>query len=101
MAGKTHDPEFRHLDTVACLQGLTDAEAAKRSLLIREPGGGFTEYWREGGPVRCREVGADEASGGPAPEMGALHATAQAEFGCSFSRMRTESRGDWVPVVCQ
>ena len=70
MAGKTKDSEFRHPNTVAYLQSLTDEEAAEHPPVIREDGGVFTEHWREGGRVRCREVGAGEASGGPAPGAG-------------------------------
>lgn len=91
-AGKTQDQEFRHPGTAAYLQGLTDAEAAKRSLLIRERGGICTRYWRDGGRVRCREVAADEASVGP--EIGVLHAAAEAEFGRTLPRTRAELRSD-------
>ncbi len=67
MAGKTKDPEFRHPNTVAHMRSLTDEEAAEHPPVIRKAGGVHAEYWREGGRVRCREVGAGEASGGPAP----------------------------------
>ena len=96
MAGKTKDREFRHPDVAAYLRGLT-GEAAKRSLVIREPDGVCTEYWREGGRVRCREVGAGEASGGPAPELRALLAAAEAAFGRSLPRMKAEPGGGRVP----
>ena len=96
MAGKTKDREFRHPDVAAYLRGLT-GEAAKRSLVIREPDGVCTEYWREGGRVRCREVGAGEASGGPAPELRALLAAAEATFGRSLPRMKAEPGGGRVP----
>ena len=95
MAGKTKDSEFRHPNTVAYLQGLTDEEAAKHPPVVREAGGVFTEYWREGGRVRCREVGEPSRVG--APEMGALLAAAEAAFGRSLPRMRAELRGGRVP----
>ncbi len=97
MAGKTKDPEFRHPNTVAHMRSLTDEEAAEHPPVIRKAGGVCTEYWREGGRVRCREVGAGEASGGPAPELGALLAAAEAAFGRSLPRMRAELRGGGVP----
>ena len=63
MANKRRDSEFRHPDTVAQIQALTDEEAAKHSPIVRERDGVFTRYWRIGRRVRCREV---EASGDPA-----------------------------------
>ena len=39
MAGKTKDSEFRHPNTVAYLQGLTDEEAAEHPPVVREAGG--------------------------------------------------------------
>ena len=80
MAGKTKDREFRQPKVAAYLQGLTDKEAAKRSLVVREADGGFAGYWREGGRVRCREVGAAEAA-----------------FDGSLPRMRAKLRGGRVP----
>ena len=43
MAIKKQDSEFRHPDTVACLQSLTKEEAAKQPPLIRESGGIITQ----------------------------------------------------------
>ena len=95
MAGKTKDSEFRHPNTAAHMQGLTDEEAAKHPPVVREAGGVFTEHWREGGRVRCREVGEPSRVG--APELGALLAAAEAAFGRSLPRMRAELRGGRVP----
>ena len=92
MTGKKQ--EFRHPDTVAYLQGLADEEAAKHSPIVRESGGIVTQYWRDGGSVRCREV---EAGDEPASEMEALLAAVEAEFGRSLPRLRAELRGDGVP----
>ena len=47
MTGKKQ--EFRHPDTVACLQGLTDEAAAKHSPIVRESSGIVTQYWCDGG----------------------------------------------------
>ena len=69
MAAKRQDAEFRHPDTVAYLQGLTDEEAAKHSPIVRERDGVLTQQRRVGRRVRCREV---EASGDPASGTGAL-----------------------------
>ena len=77
------------------MRSLTDEEAAKHPPVVREAGGVFTEYWREGGRVRCREVGEPSRAG--APEMGALLAAAEAAFGRSLPRMRAELRGGRVP----
>ena len=95
MAGRTQDQEFRHPDTAAYLQGLTDEAAAKHPPVVREDGGVFTEYWREGGRVRCREV--EEPSRSGAPELEALLAAAGAAFGRTLPRMRSELRGGRVP----
>ena len=54
MAGKIQDREFRYPDTAAYLQGLTGDEATKQPPMIRKADGVFTEYWCEGGRVRCR-----------------------------------------------
>ncbi len=109
MAGKTKDPEFRHPNTAAHMQGLTDEEAAEHPPVIREPGGVCTEHWREGGRVRCREVGAGEASGGPAPELGALLAAAvrvlapdKAERKARMERIKAQLNGGRVgPAVAE
>ena len=95
MAGKKKDPEFRHPNTVAYLQGLTDEEAAEHPPVIRKAGGVCMEYWREGGRVRCREVGEPSRVG--APELEALLAAAGAAFGRSLPRMRAELRGGRIP----
>ena len=63
MTIKKQDSEFRHPDTVACLQSLTEEEAEKQPPLVRESGGAVMQYWRDGSEVRCREVAADELSG--------------------------------------
>ena len=86
MTGKAKDEEFRHPEAVAQLQGLTDEEAAKRLALVREHDGVATRQRREGGQVRCLEVAA-EASVSSSSEMEAVHAAAEAEFGCA--RFRT------------
>ena len=54
MAGKMQDRKFRYPDTAAYLQGLTGEEATKQPPMIRKADGVFTEYWCEGGRVRCR-----------------------------------------------
>ena len=96
MTGKNQDAEFRHPDTVACLQSLTKEEAAKQPPLVRESGGIITQYWREGGRVRCREVDADELSGPDASETEALLA-AEAEFGRLLPQLKAELAGGGVP----
>ena len=63
MTIKRRDPEFLHPDTVAQLQGLTDAEAAKPPPIVRERDGVHIQQRRVGRRVRCCEV---EAPGGPA-----------------------------------
>ena len=68
------------------------AEAAKHPPLVREHDGVITQYWRDGGEVRCREVEAGEE-----PEMEALLAAVESEFGRSLPRLRAELRGDGVP----
>ena len=97
MASKRQDAEFRHPDTVAYLQGLTDEEAAKHSPIVRERDGVLTQYWRVGRRVRCREV---EASGDPASGTGALDVlmrSAASEFGRSLPLLAAELRGGGVP----
>ena len=89
MTGKAQDAEFRHPEAVARLQGLTDEEAARRLALVREHDGVATRQRREGGRVHCREVAA-EASVGSSSEMEAVHATAEAEFGCSLPHLRSQ-----------
>ena len=112
MAGKNQDPEFRHPETVAHLQRLTDREAETHPPIVRENGNVVTRYWREGGEVRCCEVAADGASGGPYPEMEALHAAVEAEFGCLLPRLKAALRGcqfvmvnspfcSWHPLVME
>ena len=49
MAGKTRHSAFRHPDTVAHLQSLTDDAAADHPPLIRKTGGIPAAYWHEGG----------------------------------------------------
>ena len=87
MAGRTQDPEFRHPDTVAHMQSLTDEEAAEHPPATRRTGGVCTEYWREGGRVRCRDVGADEAFDGTVLELGALLVATEATFGGTVSNV--------------
>ncbi len=77
--------KHRHPDTVACLEALTESEAAVHPPVIREHGGGFARYWLEGGAVRSRDITEDELplagfrpDGGPLP---ALLAAVSAEFG--------------------
>ena len=90
MTGKNQ--EFRHPEAAAFLRSLTAAEAAKHPPLVREHDGVITQYWRDGGEVRCREVEAGEE-----PEMEALLAAVESEFGRSLPRLRAELRGDGVP----
>ena len=97
MTGKNQDAEFRHPDTVAYLQSLTKEEAEKQPPLVRESGGVITQYWREGGRVRCREVAADELSGPGASETEALLAAAEAEFGRLLPKLKAELAGGGVP----
>ena len=97
MAVKKQEPEFRHPEAVAFLQSLTEAEAAKHPPLVRESGGTVTQYWREGGRVRCREVDADELSGPGASETEALLAAAEAEFGRLLPKLKAELAGGGVP----
>ena len=97
MTIKKQDSEFRHPDTVAYLQSLTKEEAAKQPPLVRESGGIITQYWREGGRVRCREVDADELSGPGASETEALLAAAEAEFGRLLPKLKAELAGGGVP----
>ena len=59
MAGKAQDAGFRHPEAVA-----------KHPPLVREHDGVVTQYWREGGRVRCREGAAE-----------AVHAAAVEVFG--------------------
>ena len=97
MASKRQDAEFRHPDTVAYLQGLTDEEAAKHSPIVRERDGVLTQQRRVGRRVRCREV---EASGDPASGTGALDVlmrSAASEFGRSLPLLAAELRGGGVP----
>ena len=93
MAVKNQEPEFRHPEAVEYLQSLTEAEAAKHPPLVREHDGVVTHYWREGGEVRCREGTADGVSGGTSPEMEALHAAADAEFGRLLPLLKAEFGG--------
>ena len=97
MTGKNQDAEFRHPDTVAYLQSLTKEEAAKHPPIVRERGGVVTQYWREGGRVRCREVAADELSGPGASGTEALLAGAEAEFGRLLPKLEAELAGGGVP----
>ena len=97
MTGKNQDAEFRHPDTVAYLQSLTEEEAAKHPPIVRERGGAVTQYWREGGRVRCREVAADELSGPGASGTEALLAAAEAEFGRLLPKLEAELAGGGVP----
>ena len=97
MTGKNQDAEFRHPDTVAYLQSLTKEEAAKHPPIVRERGGAVTQYWREGGRVRCREVAADELFGPGASGTEALLAGAEAEFGRLLPKLKAELAGGGVP----
>ena len=90
MTGKNQ--VFRHPEAAAFLRSLAAAEAAKHPPLVREHDGVITQYWRDGGEVRCREVEAGEE-----PEMEALLAAVESEFGRSLPRLRAELRGDGVP----
>ena len=92
MAEKIRDPEFRHPELAAFLQGLTDEQAATPGPLSVERGGVASQYWREDGRVHCREF--EAASGGPSSEMEALHAETAAAVGRSLPRMRAERRGE-------
>ena len=95
MAEKIRDPEFRHPELAAFLQGLTDEQAATPGPLSVERGGVASHYWRDDGRVHCREFKA--ASGGPSSEMEALHAEIAAAVGRSLPRMRAELLGGGVP----
>ena len=97
MSAKNQKPEFRHPETVAYLQSLTKEEAAKHSPVVREHGGVVTHYWRDGDEVRCREVAAEELSGGQAPETEVLLAAAEAEFGRMLPRLKAALQGGGVP----
>ena len=66
-------------------QYLADEEAAKHFPIVRESGGIIAQCWRDGGEVRCREVGAGEE---PTSEMEALLAAVEAKFGRSLPRLR-------------
>ena len=86
--------EHRHPDTVAYLKGLTESEAAVHPPVIREHGGGFTQYWLEGGEVRSRDITEDELplagfrpDGGPLP---ALLAAVSAEFGPQLPKLAAD-----------
>lgn len=92
MMAKTQDTEFRHPETVAYLQSLTDQEAKKHPAIFREHDGVVTRYWRDGKRIRCREMKAEEA----ASERDALRAAAETEFGRLLPRMNAEFGGDGV-----
>ena len=79
MPGKKRDPEFRHPNTAAHMQSLTDEAAAEHPPVIRRIGGVCMECWREGGRVRCRKI--EESSRVGAPELEALLAAAGVAFG--------------------
>ena len=97
MTIKRRDPEFLHPDTVAQLQGLTDAEAAKHPPIVRERDGVYIQQRRVGRRVRCCEV---EASGGPASGSGApaaLMRSTESEFGRLLPLLAAELRSGGVP----
>ncbi|MDE0521188.1 MAG: hypothetical protein OXH79_04450 [Boseongicola sp.] len=86
--------EHRHPDTVAYLNSLTESEAAVHPPVIREHGGGFTQYWLEDGEVRSRDITKDELplagfrpDGGPLP---ALLAAVSAEFGPQLPKLAAD-----------
>ena len=89
MTGKNQESEFRHPEAAAFLRSLTAAEAAKHPPLVREHDGVITQYWRDGGEVRCREV---EAGDEPGSEMEALLAAVESEFGRSLPRLSAARR---------
>ena len=99
MAAEKQCPKFHHPDTVEYLQNLTKGAAAKQPPLFRERGCFVTHYWREGGEMRCREVEADEPSGGRASDGcaacdGGSGVRALASAAEDGTRMRPGSRPD-------
>ncbi len=57
---RTDGEEFRHPETAAHLRSLTEAEARRHGLMIREDADAVLEYRVEGGNVRCRRVAAGD-----------------------------------------
>ena len=63
MAAEKQYPEFRHPNTVAHSQSLTNEEAAKHPPISRERGGVVTQQGHDGSEARCSEGEADELPG--------------------------------------
>ena len=95
MAKGRKEKGHRHPDAVAYLEGLTEGEAAVHPPVVREHGGGFTQYWLEGGEVRSRDIskadlplaGFRPGDDGPLP---ALLAAVSSEFGPQLPRLAAD-----------